>query len=166
MPGVVAAAMGEVDAAGESHVLVGVGPVDHDQLLMVGAGTADTLVEQDLASGLVDHVPQVQVLAFAERLAQMGAPQQAPHLHAFAGQLGQDLADLGAWAVQALVRVAAPIGQQHQVAGAQGAERGQQPTVVGASMDQRVDQVTLSPGPAVRSAPVDRRGWVAALGGT
>jgi hypothetical protein len=71
MPGVVAAAMGEVDAAGEGHVLVGVGPVHQDQLLVMGAGAADPLVEQDLAPGLVDHVPQMQVLALAERLAEM-----------------------------------------------------------------------------------------------
>ena len=117
MPGVVAAAMAQVDAAGEGHVFVGVGPVHHDQLLVVGARAADTLIEQDLAPGLVDHVPQMQVLALAERLGHMRAPQQAPHLHALADQLGQHLAHLGARAVQALVRVATPLGQQHHVAG-------------------------------------------------
>jgi hypothetical protein len=106
---------------------------------VLAARSLDPLVEQDLPAGLVDHVPRCRFCSSVEvGHAGMGAPQQPADLHAPPGQLGQDLAQLGALAVQELVGVAAPVGEADQVALAAGPQGGQQPPVVGGPVDQRL----------------------------
>ena len=142
---VVAAPVAQVDAAHEGDVVVlPVGVADQDQLLVLAAAP-DPLVEQDLAAGLVDDLAQVQVLLLLEVGPRVGAPQAAD-LHAPAGQLGQDLPQLGALAVEQLVGVAAPVGDADHVACAAPAAR---PAAAGSSgpVDQRLDQVPLGPAP-------------------
>jgi hypothetical protein len=146
---VVAAAVAEVDPAGEGHVVVEpAGVAQHHQLLVLGAGSPDPLVEQHLAAGVVDLVTEVEVGLLVEvRPRGVRAPQQSLHLDAAACRARQDLAQLGPGPVQALVGVAAPVRQHDQVAGAQVAQLPQEPGKVAAAVDQRLDPVAERPRP-------------------
>ena len=69
--GIVPAAMVEVDAADERHVVRGAaGVADHDHLLVVAAQRQDALVEQHLAARLGDRPgqPPVRPCVVAEEL--------------------------------------------------------------------------------------------------
>ena len=84
MRGVVTTTVTQVHAADERDVLVGLTLASHDdELLVVGPATAHSLVEERLATGLVDDRAEMVVLLAVE-LAGVGAPQQRPNLHAAA----------------------------------------------------------------------------------
>jgi len=145
---VVAAAVAEVDAAHKGDILlVASGMVQHHQLLVLAAGAPDPLIEQDLAAGVVHHLAEMAVLLLIEvRRGRVRAPQQPPDLHATAGQVSEDLAQLGPWPVQALVGVTAPVGEVDQIAGTQLAQLLEEPWVVGPTVDERLDQIAHGPG--------------------
>ena len=85
---------------------------DHEELLVVAAAVPHALVENDLASGLVDRLGQRRVALLGEvRLTRMRPPQQRADLHAASGDVGKDATDLGARSREALVAVALPVGE-------------------------------------------------------
>ena len=138
VPFVVSAAVAQVDAAHERDVTIGlVGMADDEHLLVVAAVTADPLVEQHLAAGLVHGLDEVQVLLLAEvRLIGVGPPDEAPDVHAAAGQRRQDLGDLGPRPGEPLVRIAAPVREVDPVVTFQRGELGVQPREVVAAVDE------------------------------
>ena len=73
---VVVASVTQIDATLEGDVVVGsVGVSDDDQLLVVAAAAPHALVEDDLASGLVDHLGQRRVALLGEvRLTRVRSP--------------------------------------------------------------------------------------------
>ena len=83
---------------------------DDDQLLVMAAAAPHPLVEDDLASRLVDHLGQRRVALLGEvRLTRVRSPQQPADLHTASSGIGEDATDLGARSVEELVAVALPI---------------------------------------------------------
>lgn len=168
MAGVVAPAVAEVDAADERDVLLGAaGVAQHDELLVVRAAGAHPHVEQALAARLLDLLAEVAVLAFAELQAvQVGAPHQSLDGDAPCRGGREHVPDLGALAGEPFVRVAAPVGEQQQVARAQPPYRGQELGEVRGAVHQRPYEVAVGPRPAAGAAVVDPgRGVAAFVGG-
>ncbi len=116
--GVVAASVTQIDTALEGDVVVRSGAVPkHDQLLVVAASAPHALVENDLATGLVDHLGEGCVALLGEMcLTRVRSPQQPTYLRAASGGVGKDATDLGARSGEELVAVALPIGEVHAIA--------------------------------------------------
>ena len=117
--GVVAPVVGEVDAADEGDVARRVVAVaDDDELLVVRAAGADPHVEQHLGAAALEPLAEVAVLGGEEAgLVEVRAPHQATHVDAALVGGPEDLDHLGAGLVgELLVRVALPVGEEHQVA--------------------------------------------------
>ena len=82
VPGVVAAAVAQVDPADEGDVVIGpIRMADHEQLLVMAAVPTDALVEQHLATGFVHRVHEMQVLLLAEvGLVGVRPPDEPAHV--------------------------------------------------------------------------------------
>ncbi|WP_367651772.1 hypothetical protein [Curtobacterium sp. MCPF17_052] len=123
VPGVVPTAVAQVDAADVGDVARRVVPVlDDEELLVVRAEEPDALVEEDLTASVVDPPPEQLVRLRAERRRDpltVGAPDEPADLHAGAGTVGEQVADGRAVRQQALIGVAAPVGEPDTVAGPQ-----------------------------------------------
>jgi hypothetical protein len=66
----------QVDPAREREVVVGVRPVEHDELLVVASAPSDALVEHDFATGRVDDLGDLGVALLREvGLTRMGSPE-------------------------------------------------------------------------------------------
>ena len=122
---VVTAAVAQIDAANERHVIVGrVGTPDHEQLLVVAAVAAHSFVEQDLTAGPVHRLDEVQILLFTEvSLIGVGSPHQTSDVNATFGQTGEDAGDLGARSTQPFIRVASPVCEVDPTTGFELAQR-------------------------------------------
>jgi len=162
---VVAAAPAEVDAPDERDVLVfSTGMPKDDELLMVTASSPNPLVEQDRTPGLAHHLHQVEVLLLAELLlVGVRAPHESAHVDAGATQTGEDRPDLRARAVQELLGVTSPIGEQDDVTLIELAERSVEATEVTRPVDAGDDLVPLGPCAPVRMAAVDPGRGIAPL---
>jgi hypothetical protein len=162
---VVVPAVAQVDATHERDVeILTAGMADDHELLMVRTTGTHSHVEQALATGLGDLRSQVTVLQLGELEAvQVRAPDQAPHDHPASGGLAQDPGDFCTGTGEQLVRITAPIGEQHEIAGASRLEGLQQGREVGRPVDQRLHLVAERPRSAVGVAAVDQRGRVVTL---
>ena len=129
---------------------------DDHQLLVVGATQSHALVEKDLAAGLVHLFSKMAVLFGAEsEPIEVGAPDQSLDYHSAPGGSRQHQTDLCVGAgSKTLVRVAAPVGEVELIPVAQPPNHFQQPTEVGRSMDQDLDQVPAAPRVAIATAAV------------
>ena len=158
MVGVVASAVGEVDAADERDVVLGARPVpDDDELLVMRAQRAHPVVEQHLPARVVDLLGQLPVLLGREAEAPGVRSPQDPSGHgAPASGAGQRFGDGGSRGAEPLVRVGAPAGEQHEVAGTGVLERLGEDGEVGAPVHQGPRCVAGGPSRQVR-------GLVAAL---
>jgi len=129
----------------------------------MGAARPDPHVEQALAARRVDHLAQPAVLLLAELEAvQVRAPQQAPHQNAAPGRRAEQVSYRRARRGEQLVGVAAPVGEQQQIAGAEGGDAGQQFGEVGNAVDERPDLVAGRLRNAA-AARIEAGGRVAAL---
>ena len=164
VPGVVTSAMAEVDPADERDVGGGIGAPHDDELLVVAAAVADALVEQHLTAGLVHDARERQVLSLAEvHRLRVRPPEQAPHVHAATGQLGDHVADRGPGTGELLVGITLPVGEVQPVAGAGRAQHLVQAGEVLGAVDQHPAVVALGPGGSTVAA-VELGGLVAPLG--
>ena len=111
---IVAPPVAQVDAADERHVAGGIALVpDQDQLLMVGTGPSDPLVEKDLATVLVDFPGQRDVMLQVEaRDLRVRPPHQPAHGDAARRQVREDAGQVSV-VDQPHVGVAPPIGERH-----------------------------------------------------
>ena len=76
-----------------------------------------TLVEDDLASGLVDHLGQGRVRLLGEvGLARVRSPQQPTDVYTSSSDVGEDATDLGARSAEEFVAITFPIREQHTIA--------------------------------------------------
>src|SRR5689334_7439780 len=115
---VVSTGVAEIDAAGEGDVAFGLVAVpNHHQFLMVRAAEAHPLVEKHLASRSFDRLTEMLVLLLAVReLVQMRTPYQPLDDDTAFGRFAQQFPDGGSAVAHLLVRVAAPVGEEHIVA--------------------------------------------------
>ncbi len=122
--GVVATAVAQVDAADESDVPLGPSRVtQYDGLLMVRTAGAHPHVEQAFSARRSDLLTEVTVLAFAELEAvQVRTPDQPLDDDSALGRRTQHLSDLATGAFEPFVWIAAPVGEQQQVARLLGAD--------------------------------------------
>ena len=140
---VVPTAAPEVDAADEGDV--GGGPVrvpDDDQLLVVAAASAGAGVQHDLPAmvGDVPHELGVGLLALFQE-PRLGAPQQPEDEYPAVSRVRQQVAHLGARAVQPLVEVAPEVQEVDLVTLSGLCELVGQPPEVADPVDQGGDQV-------------------------
>ncbi|MER5928159.1 hypothetical protein [Streptomyces mirabilis] len=119
MSGVVPTAVAQIDPADEGDVPLGPTRVaQHHELLMVRAARPHPHVEQALPSRLLDLLPQVVVLLFAElEPIQVRAPHQPLDDDTAACGVAQHVADSALRTVQQLVRVTPPVREHQYVAG-------------------------------------------------
>ncbi len=145
--GVVAAAVAQVDAAGERDVAARVaGPAQHHELLVVRAAAPDPLVEQHLAAGRADRLAEVAVLRLAVgQRVEVGTPDQALDDHAALGGPGEQLRHGRAVRAHPLVRVAAPVGEEQVVARRQRLHLADQAVEVRGTVNQRLGEVSIGP---------------------
>ncbi len=131
----------------------------HHQLLVMRAAETDPLIEQHLATCLLDRVAEVLVLflAVGERV-QVRTPHQPFDDDAPLGGAAEHFGDRGAALAHLLVRIAAPVREKHVVAGAQRLDLGRKIVEVCRPVDQRFGAAPLTPGGQVRER-------VTALGG-
>jgi hypothetical protein len=161
---VVSASVAEVDPAEERHILLTAPPPDEDELLVVGAETADPLVGKHLATRFVHDAADVGVLLFGiALLVRMRSPDQRSDVDPSAGGLGQDRPQFRACTGQSLAGVASPVEEPHVITWCEAAQLRVKLAKIGGAMDQGRSGVSLSPAEAIPPAPVDRRGRVAAL---
>ena len=166
MPGVIAASVAEVDPA---HVRdVPLRPAlesDHHQLLVVGAASTHPHVEQGFGVVGLQRLDHLAVLFAGEGQAvPVGAPDQAPDVNSSDVSLRQQVLDRGFCVVgQALVGVAAPIGEVDCVAGSGLLDALRQLREVGGAVYQRPDEVAAGPGLLPEVAGVEHGLRVAAL---
>ena len=115
--GVVAAAVAQVDPAGEGDVPLRVVRVaQHYELLVVRSAAADPLVQQHLAAGRLDVVAEAAVLLLAVREpVQVRTPEQPLDDHPALGGGREQLRDGGPVVAHPLVRIAAPVGEKEMV---------------------------------------------------
>ncbi len=152
--GVVATAVTQVDAADESDVPLGPSRVtQYDGLLMVRTAGAHPHVEQAFSARRSDLLTEVTVLAFAELEAvQVRTPDQPLDDDSALGRRTQHLSDLATGAVEPFVWIAAPVGEQQQVARLLGADGLEQFTEVHRAVNEGSYLVPRrprhSPGPA------------------
>ena len=145
---VVAGAEDEVDTADVGDVVVRVAVPEDDDLLVVAAERPDPLVEQHLAAGGEDGRGEPAVLrdVVAEHL-EVRAPQQPAHQGPAPCRAREDLGDRRSAVAELLVAVAAPAGEQHQVAVAGRRHALGERAVVGAPVHPQVHGVALGPRP-------------------
>ena len=117
MPYVVVTATAQIHPSDERDVLdLPPGVSKDDQLLVMTSSPPDPFVQEDLPSSLVHHLAEVKVLLFTELLlVGVRPPHEPSHVDAFSTELGQDRPYVGAGAVQQLLGVASPIGEQDDV---------------------------------------------------
>ncbi len=116
------------------------------------------------AAGRLDLLAEMPVLRLAEvEAVQVRTPDQALDDHAPLGRLAQYPGHLGTGAGQPLVRIAPPVGVEHDVAGPGFAQRGEQLGEVGPPVPQSAHLVAGTPGPAVGTATVQAGVRVAPL---
>ena len=91
MMNVVPAPVAEIDASDERHVLIGpIRMVRDHQLLVVGSGASDPLVEQELAACRVHDAGELRLLLLVEsERAWMRPPEQAANLDASPREVDQ-----------------------------------------------------------------------------
>ena len=162
---VVAPPVAEVDAADERHVVLGSGPPQQHELLVMAPAAPHPFVEHELSASLVHRFDQMEVLLLAEvRPVRVRAPHQAAHVHASRRQPGQDPGHFGARAGEELVGVAAPVGEVDPLAPLERAEGGVEPCVVLGAVNEDAHVVAVAVGRRrAIAAAVDLRGRVPAL---
>ena len=147
--GVVAAAVVEVDAAEERHIVLGTaGMADDDHLLVVAAERKHPLVQQHLTARPVDgegeHPVRTRLRAHH---AGVGVPEQPAHPRPTTCRPGQRLDDRRPAVGEELIGIAPPPHELDRVAVARRGQRSRQGVVVHTSVHQRADRVALGPRP-------------------
>ena len=138
-----------------------------NQLLVVTSAAAHTLIEDDLTSGLVDHLGQGRVALLREvRLTRMRSPQHSTDLHASSRDVGEDATDLSAQPIEQLITVAFPIREVHGIAPLQRHQHLIQATEILDTVDTYLDAVVLCPTSVVAASTVDLGGRVPPLFGS
>ena len=156
--------MAEVDAADERDVVLGSGAPEQHELLVMAPAAPHAFVEHQLTARLVHLAHERGVVLLAEvGLARMRTPEQPAHVHVAPGEVGEDLAQLGAGPVELLVGIALPIGEVDPVARLELAQLPVEPAEVLGPVDEHLDVVALGPRLAVAAAPIDLGGGVAPL---
>jgi hypothetical protein len=90
--------------------------LDDDELLVVTTASTNPFVQQHFSPRHIDHGPELSVLLLAELgLIRVGAPYQTTHMYPLAGEASEHSSYLRSWTAESLVRVTAPIGEEHQV---------------------------------------------------
>jgi hypothetical protein len=165
MPGVIVAAVAQVDPADERDILLRPAIVaEYDELLVVRAAGPYPHVQQAFPARRFDVLTQMPVFLLAElELVQMRSPHQAPDQYAAPCGVAQNLGYGAAVTGQPLVGVATPVGEQQEVTGPQLAHFGHQFGEVGRSMHQRPYLVPGRPGLAASVPIVESRRGIAAL---
>ena len=165
VPGVVVSAVTEVDPTDEGDVVVGCwSTTDHHKLLVMASTAPDALVEEELATRVVDLSYELDVLLLAEvRLPRVRPPQETTYVDAAPREVGEHVTHSGIRTSQTLIRVSLPIGEVHPVVPAEGAENLVEAGEVLGAVDQHFDAVALRPGSAVSSPSVELGGAVPAL---
>lgn len=117
MPFIVMTAVAQVDATDVGSVEMRPARMtDHDQLLMVRAARPHPHIEQATTSGPVDLFPEMAVFRLGEpESVEVRTPYEAAHENASGCCLGEDIGHLATRAVEELVRVAAPVGEEQEV---------------------------------------------------
>jgi hypothetical protein len=116
---IVAPAMAQIDATHVGDVELGSAGVtkDHELLVMRPAGPAPH-VEQADPSRRVDVLAEVAVFPFREpQPVEMRTPHQTPDDHPCCGRVAEHPRHFGPGTVEQLIRIAAPVREQQQVAG-------------------------------------------------
>jgi hypothetical protein len=163
MVGVIAPAMTQVNPSDEGHIIGGAAAItQHDELLVVRAELRDAHVQEDLASCVLDLIPQAAVLRGAILEGEMGAPEKAPHVSSSGCSGGEDVPNFAPVFVEVFVGVASPIREEQEVAVIEFADGLQQLREIGASVDERTHKVSASPAVSVIVSRVQRRVRVAA----
>jgi len=107
---------------------------------------------------------EMPVLLFAEREpVEVRAPHQALDHHSSPRRVREDPRDLGSRAVQELVGISAPIGEQQQVAGPEGLHASKQFSEVLLAVNQRRDLVVDRERPTAGVSTAQQGGRVAPL---
>src|SRR5690348_6266457 len=167
MAGVVTSAMAQVDPADEGDVALRIPwMAQHHELLVMRAAGTYAHVALALSAGGLDLLAQVPVLLLAEREAiQVRAPHQTLDGDTASSGILQHLRYLGSRTVEALVGVAAPIGEHQQIAGTHGAYRLQQRREIGCPVHQCSYVVPRAPRRTVRMSTIHLGCGIAALVG-
>ena len=154
---VVAPAVAQVDTTDERDVEVRAARMtQHDELLMMGTARPDPHVEQALTAGSHDVLAEMAILLLAEReLVQVRAPHQPLHHDASGRRGAQRAGDLDSFLVEDLVGIAAPIGEQHQIAGAGTGNAPGELREVHLAVNKRHHRVAGRPGRAVRVTAIE-----------
>ena len=162
---VIPAAVAQVDPAHVRHIPLGAASMaQHDQLLVMRSAVAHPHIQQAFAARGNDSLAEIAVfLQAVPEPVQVRAPEQAADDHAAAGRVGQHPRHLRARAVEPLIRVAPPVGEQQQVAWSHGADAAKQFGEVRGTVQQRAHPVPGGPCSAVVVAGVQPRGGIAAL---
>jgi hypothetical protein len=164
---VVSSAVAQVDPSDERHVGVwGAGMSQDDQFLVVRAAPPNALIEEYFPARVAHLVGQEPVLFGAEReTVRVGPPDEAPHIHSASNQIAQERANLGTHVAQALVGVAAPVGEMHLVGIDERHQRIDEFCEIRRSVNESAHFVALGPRFRLSSTGVDPRRRVAALVG-
>ncbi|MEV6867390.1 hypothetical protein AB0M44_41160 [Streptosporangium subroseum] len=163
--GVVAAAPAQVDPADEGDVALRLRPVpQHHEFLMVRATGRDTHVTQALPARGLDVLPEMAVLGLAEaQPVPVRAPQKPLHHDPAPRGRREHAGDLRAGAVQPLAGIAAPVGEQQQVSGAQFFDAGEQLGEVRRAVRDGPYRVAVRPGQPIVIPGIDPGRRVATL---
>jgi len=159
---VITAAVAEVDATEEGDVELGPLVVSQDdELLVVRPPCPDPHVEQALAAGGIDLLAQMPVLRGGEcQAVPVGAPKETTNIDAASGSVREHPSNLCIRGPgEALVGVAAPVGEHQEVTIAHLGHPVVQLREVRHSVDERAHQVALGPrdATAVTSVKSGRR---------
>jgi hypothetical protein len=159
---IVIPSVSEVDAADERNRCVRIGSMDHHQLLVVRAESADALVELDLAARAVHDLGKMRILLLAELLLiRMRPPDESADVAPPVDRVDEQLSE--GRPVQPLVRVPAPVQDPDGVARAHGPQLLGEPTEVRTPVQQRRDGVAGRPCEPGVASTIDRRRGIAAL---
>ena len=144
MGSAVSAPVTQIDPTDERDLGTAV-PLDHHELLVVGATPPDALVEQELSAGLVHRAGELDLRLLLEAHdPRMRPPEEASHLDPSPHQAGEQLAERDALDDD-LVFVASPVGDEHAVPTTEPAELLAQSGEVRGAVDQRDDPVAARP---------------------
>jgi hypothetical protein len=145
--GAVTTAVAQVDAADECDIEFGsLGMAQHDEFLMMRATGPNAHVPDALPTGPVNVLSEMTVLLFAERQPiKMGPPDQAFHDYTPPRGLAEHARYLGVRAVQQLVGITSPVGEEQQIVGSHESNTSKKFGKVDLSVDERGGVVAAGP---------------------
>ncbi len=112
----------------------------------------------------LSFLAQMAVLLLRKlQCVEVGPPHKSPYQHPRRGRIAQKGADFGAFAVEALVGVPAPVGEYEKVPSAHLLDRRFEGSEVGGPVDEGPHMVPRCPCPAVRMSTIEQTRRVPSL---